>query len=145
MVKKKESLVELIRYGVAGSTTTLMNLAVYHSFLIIGIDYQRTNLIALIVSKIYGYIINKLFVFRSHCESKRELLLEIGSFISARGFTGVIEYFGLIAMVELFGMDDIFAKYVIQIIVIIFNYVFGKFLIFRDNRPRVNNLGKRRK
>lgn len=145
MVKKKESLVELIRYGVAGSTTTLMNLAVYHSFLIIGIDYQRTNLIALIVSKIYGYIINKLFVFRSHCESKRELLLEIGSFISARGFTGVIEYFGLIAMVELFGMDDIFAKYVIQIIVIIFNYVFGKFLIFRDNRPRGNNLGKRRK
>lgn len=132
-MKKRGSLAELFRYGVTGATTTLISLSVYDIFLIIGIDYQWANLISLICSKIYGYFVNKLFVFRVHCESKRELVIEIGSFISARGITGLIDYFGLIALVELLDLNKIFAKYIIQAIVIILNYIFGKFLIFREN------------
>lgn len=139
-MKRKKTLMELFRYGMAGITTTFVNLLVYHIFLIMGIDYKKTNLIALIFSKVYGYTVNKLFVFRSHCRSKRELLIEISSFISARGFTGLIDYFGLIAMVELFDINEFFSKYIIQVVVIIFNYIFGKFWIFRkDNLSKKIN------
>lgn len=136
MVKEKKPLTELLRYIVAGATTTLINLAVYRIFLITGLDYRWANLTALILSKTYGYIVNKLFVFCSHCGSKRQLLIEIGSFISARGFTGLIDYFGLIAMVELLGMNKVYAKYFMQAVVIIFNYISGKFWIFRRKRPQ---------
>lgn len=136
MVKEKKSLTELLKYGMAGVTTTLVNLTVYQIFLIAGVDYRRADLIALVSSKTYGYIVNKLLVFCSHCRSRRELLIEIGSFITARGFTGLIDYFGLIAMVEVLDMNEVYAKYIIQAIVIIINYLFGKFWVFRHKRSR---------
>lgn len=128
---EKKPLAELLKYGVAGVTTTLVNLATYHIFLTMGVDYRWAELIALISSKVYGYIVNKLIVFCSHRRNRRELLAEIGSYITARGFTGVIDYFGLVVMVELFDMGEIHAKYIIQAIVIVVNYVFGKFWVFR--------------
>lgn len=137
-MEEKKSLPELIRYGVAGSTTTFVNLAVYHILLAAGMDYQRADLAALILAKIYGYIINKVFVFRSHCGSRRELLRELGSFASARGFTGLIDYLGLVAMVELLGLNARYAKYAVQALVILLNYIFGKFWVFRRRRPQSN-------
>lgn len=135
-MKKRKSFIELLKYGAAGVTTTFVNLAVYYIFFMTGMDYRCANLAALILSKGYGYVVNKIFVFRSHCESKRELMIEISRFILARGFTGLIDYFSLIALVELLDTNKIFAKYLVQTAVIILNYVFGKFLVFRENNKK---------
>ena len=128
---EKKTLLELVRYLFSGITTTLVNIVLYHVILLIKIDYRRANMIALIGSKTYGYLINKKFVFRSHCQSKKELLKEIGSYVITRGFTGIADYLGLIIMVERLGADKIFSKYIIQVLVIVLNYIFGKFIVFR--------------
>ena len=127
---QKKNVMELVRYGFAGVSTTLINIFVFRSILIFGIDYRQANLIALIVSKVYGYIINKLFVFHSHCKNIRDLMVEIISYTAARGFTGIVDFFGLILMVEVMGLDKVISKYIIQAIVIILNYLFGKFVVF---------------
>ncbi len=130
-MKKKKTLMEFIRYGIGGVSTTVLNLATYHIMVWLGVDYRISNLTALLMSKTFGYIINKLFVFRSHCRDRKELFTEIGSYALTRGLTGVIDYFGLMFLVEIVLMNKIIAKYVIQVIVILLNYVFGKFLVFR--------------
>lgn len=131
MMDKKKEFRELIRYGVAGLSTTLINIGIYQLLLFMRLDYIGANLIALVISKVYGYIINKLFVFRSRCPDMTELIKEIACYITARGGTGLIDYFGMMVLVELFKEDEIISKYIIQVIVIVLNFLFGKFFVFK--------------
>ncbi len=120
---------ELIRYGLVGLSTTVINIVVYQGLLHF-LDYRIANIFALVVSKTYGYLANKNIVFHSKTESVKAFLFELLRFVFARGFTALVDYFGLILAVELFGFDKVISKYVIQVIVIILNYVMGKRLVF---------------
>jgi putative flippase GtrA len=121
---------ELFRYGVAGATTTAANLIVYHALLFLGAPYMIANIFALVVSKVYAYFVNKIYVFRARSENVGEVAREIMRFIFARGFTGLVDYFGLIALVELFGFSEIYSKYAVVVTVIILNYILGKKAVF---------------
>lgn len=129
---------EVILYGLVGLTTTLLNVGIYHVLLLIGINYAFANFIALILCKVYAYAANKLLVFKSHCATIKDLMLELLRFVLARGFTGIVDYFGLIICVEFFNTDKILTKYIIQIIVIVLNYFASKFIIF--GKEKMDNL-----
>lgn len=128
---------ELLRYGVVGITTTVINILAYHLCLCF-LDYRIANLIALVVSKTYGYFANKKIVFNSRTDTVKAFLAEVARFVFARGFTAVVDYFGLIMAVEVFGFDKIISKYVLQIVVIIFNYVLGKYVVFISKDEKDN-------
>lgn len=130
---KKKGFRELIRYGIVGVSTTIINIGIYQLYLTLGLDYKWANLIALVAAKNYGYFANKLFVFRSHCKNMSEFFKEMFIYITARGVTGLFDYFGTIISVELFRADEVITKYIIQVIVIILNFVLGKFLVFHKN------------
>lgn len=121
---------ETIAYVFWGISTTLINIAVY-SLLCFLIDYKIANIIAIVTGKVYAYFVNKYFVFRHRCLDWRELLKEIGSFVATRGFSGVIDYFGVILLVEIFSVEKKISKYVITILVMIMNYIFGKWIVFK--------------
>ncbi|HRR76447.1 MAG TPA: GtrA family protein [Ruminococcus sp.] len=125
----EKSLNRLIRYGCGGVATTLLNIFLYQ-FLLLFLDYKISNLISIVLSKIFAYTVNKNFVFHSKCRDRKELLSEILRFIVMRGATGLIDYFGLIAAVEIFGLNKVWSKYLIQLIVIILNYILGKKAVF---------------
>lgn len=125
---------EFITYGVFGVLTTLVNVLVFKLlFENLAIAYGAANIIAVLSAKIFAYITNKLFVFRSHCTNFKELLLEICKYVFARGFTGLIDIFGMFFAVELLHADEMITKYVIQVIVIILNYILGKKVVFKKN------------
>ena len=89
-------------------------------------------------AKLFAYITNKWFVFRSHCANLKELFLEIVKYVFARGFTGLIDIFGMFFAVECLQADEMVTKYVIQVIVIILNYILGKKVVFKK-RERIQN------
>lgn len=122
---------ELYRYFAVGISTTVFNVAVYHLLLSAGLEYWLGNAIAIVGSKIYAYLTNKFIVFHSHCTSCTKALLELVRFVFARGFTGLVDYFGLIFAVEVLCMDQVISKYCIQIVVIVLNYFIGKKVVFR--------------
>lgn len=129
MKEHKKDIKELILYAIFGVGTTIANILVYQLLLFV-CDYRVSNLIAIIFTKILAYIVNKKFVFCSHCASMKELIGEAVRFIITRGFTGLIDYFGLIIMVEIFGFHKVYTKYGLQVLVIALNYVFGKKTVF---------------
>ena len=133
LIKKlnRQNINELVLYGVFGVMTTFVNVISYQIFLSCQLDYRVSNLIALIGTKLFAYIVNKNFVFRSKCENFRELCKEFFKFAVTRGLTGLIDYFGLIFAVEILGFSKVYSKYVIQFIVIVLNYVFGKEAVFK--------------
>lgn len=133
-IKDSAFLSESIRYILIGVTTTLVNIGIFQGLLLFGADYRIANLCAVVLCKIYGFFANKIIVFRSHSRNMQDLLAEVARFVCARGFSGIVDYFGLIIAVELIGFDKILSKYLISILVIVINYLMGKFVVFRRKK-----------
>jgi putative flippase GtrA len=123
---------ETFLYAVFGALTSLLNVVMFALLLKTGMDYRLDNVITLVTVKIAAYICNKNFVFRSHCADFAALLGEIFRFIVARGATMLIDYFGLILLVELLHMPKIPSKGFVTVLVIVLNYVIGKAAVFKD-------------
>lgn len=120
---------QIISYGIFGVLTTVINIASYQVLLLF-VDYKISNLIAIILTKIVAYIVNKKFVFRTKCQSILELLKEMCRYTITRGLTGIIDYVGVIILVEFFHFNESYVKYLVQILVIVLNYIFGKKAVF---------------
>ena len=121
---------ELWRYFVFGVLTTLVNVLIFQFLLKLSISYLIANLVALIAAKLFAYVTNKHFVFKTQTKGMRNTVREVLRFVFARGFTGLVDYFGLIFMVEVLALDPVLSKYFLQIIVIALNYILGKKMVF---------------
>lgn len=120
---------EIFSYVFWGATTTLFNIVVY-SILCEFIEYWIANIFAIVSGKIYAYFVNKIFVFKSKCDSLEQLIKEIVSYILTRGATGIVDFFGVVILVTGLSMDEKISKYIITITVIILNYILGKKIVF---------------
>ena len=123
---------EFILYTIFGFATMIVGVVIYQLFLYLNVDYKIANLFSLILGKLFAYVVNKLFVFKSKTERFVDWLKEFFRFIVARGATGLIDYFGVIIAVEIFGLDKVISKYILQVIVIILNYFLGKKIVFKN-------------
>ena len=74
--------------------------------------------------------INKIFVFYSKSNGK-ELFKEIYEFFKYRILTLVIELVLMYLFVDLLSINDMISKIIVQIVVIILNYIFSKLFIFQ--------------
>ena len=124
---------EIVNYLVFGGLATLVNFISYYIFArVIGIDEVISSGLSWLCSVIFAYITNKIFVFESETKSKRQLLKECASFFLARIISGILCDIGTFAlMVRVFNINDIFSKIVTQVMVVIVNYIFSKFIVFR--------------
>lgn len=123
---------EVMRYLFWGVITVIVN---YISYLLLKIimPYQIANLISIIFTKIFAYYTNKKYVFRS-VTGVWEQIKEIARFILGRGFTGLVDFFGLIMLTELFLIDDRLGKVIMIVITTILNYFLGKVFVFKQSR-----------
>ena len=127
---------EIINYLVFGGLSTVVNFVTYYiTARIIGIEEVTSSGISWFCSVLFAYITNKLFVFESKSNSKKEFFKEMISFFLARIASGILCDVGTFAlMVKVFNVNDIIAKIVTQIMVVIVNYVFSKLIIFRKKK-----------
>lgn len=124
---------EIINYLVFGGLATVVNFVTYFIVArLMGIDEVLSSGISWFFSVLFAYITNKLFVFESKTDGIKAVLIEMGSFFLARIVSGILCDVGTFAiMVRVFNINDLFAKVVTQIMVVIVNYVFSKLIIFR--------------
>lgn len=121
---------EALLYIIFGIGTTAVNILVFQSLVYFGYKYTISNLIAIIIAKLFAYITNKTIVFKTKTDSFIEFIKEFIRFFIARGFTGIIDFLGLIFLVDILGFKAIISKYFIQIIIIILNYILSKSKVF---------------
>ena len=123
---------EIINYLVVGVMTTLVSIAIYGLFTkLFHINYMISNIISLIGSVSFAYITNKKFVFKSKCDNEKDVLIEIYQFFKYRVFSLVIDILLMYLFVEVFNIDDMIAKVIVQFIVIALNYIFSKLFVFK--------------
>ena len=125
---------EIINYLIFGVLTTCVNFASYFIFAkLIRIDEVISSGMSWFCSVLFAYITNKIFVFESETKTIKDVFLEMCSFFVARVVSGILCDVGTFAlMVKVFYINDIIAKIVTQFMVVIVNYVFSKFFIFKN-------------
>ena len=137
---------EIINYIIFGVLTTVVNFAVFWLFnRLLGKNfYLLSNVIAWIVAVAFAYVTNRIWVFESKVTTVKGILLEVSEFFLARLFSLVVEEAGLLILVDLLKFKvlsfDLFsfnvtgemlAKVILAVIVVILNYIFSKFIIFK--------------
>ena len=123
---------EGMRYLIFGALSTIVNIVSYAVlYYMFHISNAVSNILAWIIAATFAYITNKLYVFDSKVNNKKELLKEIVYFYGCRLFTLAIDEGIMILSVDRFKWNGILMKIVANIIVIILNFIFSKILIFR--------------
>lgn len=124
---------EIINYIIFGGLTTVTNFVVYFICTkIFSIDEVISNGIAWFISVLFAYITNKIFVFESKKSGFKEIVVEMTSFFLARILSGICCDVGTFAlMVKVLAINDVVAKIVTQVMVIVMNYVLSKLVIFK--------------
>lgn len=119
-------------YLIFGFLTTLINLFTFYICInIFNIDELISNIIAWIIGVIFAFITNKFFVFES--KQKNILIKELLAFISSRLTTLIIEEIILFIFIIKLNLNAYIVKLIAQIIVIVFNYILSKFLVFKKD------------
>ena len=128
---------EILMYLIFGVLTTVVNIVSYFLLArILHIDTVVSTVIALILSILFAYITNKIFVFESKTNTVKELLKEIISFFGCRAFTGILDVAFMYITVDVFNLNDMIMKIISNIVVIIVNYVFSKLIIFKKDKRK---------
>lgn len=123
---------EIIMYIIIGGCTTLVNIMTYtFMYKLLKININISNITSIIVSIIFAYFTNRVFVFNSKNKTYKSIFLEILKFVSSRLFTMLIEVYGVYLLVVINGNDELLGKIKVQFITLIINYIISKFIIFK--------------
>ena len=128
---------EIIRYLIIGVLTTVISLITYYglTYTILNPDkafeLQLANIISWIISVTFAYFTNKQFVFQ---KKDKYNFKEMLSFYLSRISTLLIDMLLMYIFVSVLKFNDKIVKILVQIIVIILNYIFSKFFVFKKSR-----------
>ena len=123
----------LIAYAVFGVLTTIINIVTYwFCYNKYGITNVVSNIIAWILAILFAFITNKLWVFDSKKLDIGTVLTELWKFAVARIATGIIDLAIMYVGVDVLHGPSTVLKVVVNIIVIILNYILSKLVVFRN-------------
>ncbi|MBL1228065.1 GtrA family protein [Enterococcus sp. BWB1-3] len=124
---------EVVAYLFFGVATTVINLVVYFICTdLLLLDYKLSNVISWFLSVLFAFFTNKYFVFQSLVGSRQLFWKEMFLFYWYRILSFVIDMGVMLLLIEVIHAPNFFAKLVTQVIVVVLNYFFSKFLIFRN-------------
>lgn len=120
---------------IVGGFTTVVSLTLYFGCVLTFLDpknavqLQIANVISWIGAVLFAYFTNRKYVFESH---DPRMLREGALFFVSRIGTLLMDMGIMFLLVTVLGINDKIAKLIVQIIVIVGNYVFSKRLVFKE-------------
>ena len=129
MLEKYKSILMYLFFGIC---TTVINIVTYWMFYI-SLDFPNvlSTIFSWIISVLFAYITNKLWVFESRSFGKKVLVREIATFFGARFISGIIDLAVMFLFVDMLLFPAMIIKFISNIFVVIFNYVTSKVVIFK--------------
>ena len=128
MMKIFKKYKEQLLYIVFGIATTLVNFFAYFLLSKLGFLTAISTVLAWILSVFFAFFTNRRYVFKAE---KNAFLKQFLSFFSMRIATGVLDLLIMLLFVDVFKFNDLLIKILSNILVIILNYIFSKFWVFK--------------
>ncbi|KRL56453.1 GtrA family protein [Furfurilactobacillus rossiae] len=134
LVKLFKKYQSQIAYLFFGGVTTIINLA---TFAVANYwwhwNYQVATVLAWIIAVLVAYITNKLWVFSSKATGAVAIIKEMISFFGFRILTLFFEMIIMFVGITVLHGNAMLVKVIDQIIVVVSNYFFSKWYIFKTN------------
>ena len=121
-----------VRYVFFGGCTTLVNLVsfwVLRRFTPLNIHFS--NMISIFLAIVFAFLVNGAFVFCSQTKGFAGKLVEFLKFFGGRLSTMLIEVGGVWLLADVLRVNEFFAKFVTQFIVLALNFLISKYFVFR--------------
>lgn len=129
---------ETISYIICGVLTTAVDFGAYTFLRQIDVGVGLSQALSWLAAVLFAYVVNKLIVFRNYNLRPSYLVKEVGAFVAARVFSGVVTWILMVVMVKLGGdrgfLYELFCKLTSSVINMVLNYIFSKLWIFK-NKP----------
>ena len=126
---------ETVSYLICGVLTTAVDFAVYTVLRNVDVGVGVSQALSWLAAVLFAYVVNKLIVFRNYNMRPSYLAREVGTFVAARAFSGVVTWVLMVVMVRLGGdrgfIYELFCKFTSSVINMVLNYVFSKLCIFK--------------
>lgn len=126
--------IDIFFYLFFGVCTTAANVITYWmSAHICNFSVMTSTVIAWITAVAFAYITNRKWVFHSEAHNRTSVLKELVSFYICRGTTGILDLVCMYVFVQIFKFDDVLTKFLVNILVIILNYLASKIIVFKHS------------
>lgn len=155
-MSKKSLKREVLIYIVFGILTTLAGWGAYTLFVdVFSFSVFWANAFSWLIAASFAFLTNKIWVFSSKSKEAGTVLREAASFFAARIFTGVLEIFfvpfleklsfdkpfysiakSLGITAKVFFTDGIYSKIFVSVFIVIMNYFFSKFVVFKKEKNK---------
>lgn len=123
---------EMIMYIIMGIFTTAVNISSFYILVeILDTDYKTATVIAWILSVLFAYITNKIYVFQQKTSDMRSLMRELTTFFSVRLLSLGIDLGMMILLVSQFHTNETLAKILDNVVIVAVNYIASKWLVFK--------------
>ena len=126
--KENEKVTEIINYLIIGVCSTIVSIVSYFLLRLVIENYMICTALSWIITIIFTYITNRKFVFTEHDSN---IFREMTTFLASRIATLIVELACMYVAVDMLSIDDRVAKIVVQVIVIVLNYILSKLFVFK--------------
>ncbi len=120
---------EIVNYVIVGGFTTIVSILSYYLFRIFLQNYVLCTVLSWIVAVSFAYITNRKYVFYS---KEKNIYREFFEFICSRVLSLLSEIAIMFILVDFLNIQDKLAKIIVQILIMILNYIFSKIFVFRE-------------
>lgn len=131
---------EIVNYIFVGGLTTVISLGVYYGLVFTIINpnnafmLQIANIASWISAVTFAYFTNRIFVFKSN---NKDVLKEGIQFYCSRLLTLFLDMIFMFLFVTLLNFNDKICKIIVQILILICNYIISKFIVFNKKRSKI--------
>ncbi len=126
---------EILLYLFFGGLAFIVSVTTYILFnVIIGINELIANILSWVVTVLFAYITNKIWVFQAPTKYFSEFMIQLFLFFSGRIVTLVVEEIILFLFVTLLECNGIIVKIFAQVVVIVLNYIISKLFVFAKKK-----------
>ena len=126
-VRKCPSLLQFVKFGMVGVSNTIIYFMVYYGGLWIGIHYMMSNILGWIVSVFNAFYWNRRYVFQNGGSWLRTLMRTYIAYGVSLVANGVL----LFLLVDMFGLSDWVAPWIVVVLMVPFSFFLNKWWTFR--------------
>lgn len=120
---------EAVNYLIVGGLTTIVSITSYYLFRLFLKNYVLCTVLSWIVAVLFAYVTNRKYVFYS---KEKRIFKEFCEFVFSRILSLLAEIAVMYILVDFLSIEDRISKIIVQVIIVILNYVFSKLFVFKD-------------
>ena len=122
---------ETILYLIFGVLTTIVNILTFSIMERLTTNLLFNNTVAWICSVLFSFITNRNIVFQSTGNKLKELFLFFGSRIVSLLFDNAL----IFILIEKLMLNNILSKIIVNVFVVVINYILSKLIVFKKEKP----------